>query len=404
MSAFPFEMAWKSSLIAGVGMALAATLRMHPASRVDALRLVFVTLLLLPLVSLAGPGLSLRILPAHEPATGLGDAPTDAWFSSETALGAIYLAGVLAVFGRCASGLWMLRVWARSAEEIQTAEWAAALAQIRASDARLSKLRLAVSRRVSGPLSWGARDPIILIDQQTLSRPGQARAILAHEAAHILRADWCALMLMNAIATLFWFNPLVWLLKRAAQQCAGEAADLAAVQTVNPASYAQILLDCAQRVGQAALVANGIASGTQRLAKRVRALLDGSAERRRRNWTSTGLVMTACAAFCLPVAALHAEPMSSAAAVRSASPLSMHIAASANRAAGGGALRTPVASFDGERGAARAEELALPENERRLAIEGRALAERGRLLAAQGRAMAAQGRADAARAQREVDK
>jgi beta-lactamase regulating signal transducer with metallopeptidase domain len=397
MSAFLFEMAWKSSLIASVGMALAATLRMHPANRVDVLRLVFVALLLLPLVSLTAPGLALRILPANEPAMGLGGAPTRAWLNNETVLGAIYLVGALAVLGRCVSGLWMLRVWARSAREIQAPEWTTAFAQILGSDARLSKLRLAVSRRVSGPLSWGVRNPIILIDQQTLSRPAQARAILAHEAAHILRADWCALMLMHAIAILFWFNPLVWLLKRTAQHYAEEAADLATVQTVSPASYAQILLDCAQRVGQPALAANGIASESQRLAKRVRALLDGGADRRRQDWRLTGLVMAACTVFCLPIAALHAEPMSPVAEVRSGSALSMRIATRE-------LTQTPIAFFKGERGAARSEELALPESERRFAIEGRALAERGRVLAAQGRAMAAQGRADAARAQRIVDK
>ena len=102
------------------------------------------------------------------------------------------------------------------------------------------------SDEVHSPLSWGWRHPVILIDPDTLGQPEDAEAILAHEVAHIARRDWPVLMLSRLAATLFWFNPLVWLLEREVVQQAEEAADCEAAERVEPARYAETLLSWAQ--------------------------------------------------------------------------------------------------------------------------------------------------------------
>ena len=99
-----------------------------------------------------------------------------------------------------------------------------------------------VSDAVPSPLSWGWRNPVILIDPDTLDEPEEAAAILAHEIAHVARRDWPVLMLTRIAATLFWFNPLVWLLEREVVQQAEEAADCEAARCVEPARYARTLL------------------------------------------------------------------------------------------------------------------------------------------------------------------
>jgi beta-lactamase regulating signal transducer with metallopeptidase domain len=55
-------------------------------------------------------------------------------------------------------------------------------------------VRLLVSEEVGSPMSWGFAKPVILLDVDTLERPEDAEAILAHEMAHVERNDWAVLM------------------------------------------------------------------------------------------------------------------------------------------------------------------------------------------------------------------
>ena len=132
------------------------------------------------------------------------------------------------VGGRLLVGLFLLRRWTRDARDVTCPEWLAAFE--RARGGADDRLRLMVSDSVPSPLSWGWRRPVILIDPDTLDEPEEADAILAHEMAHVARRDWLALMLTRIAATLFWFNPLVWLLEREIVQQAEEAADCEAAR------------------------------------------------------------------------------------------------------------------------------------------------------------------------------
>ena len=73
--------------------------------------------------------------------------------------------------------------------------------------------------------------------------------------------DWPALMLSRLAATLFWFNPLVWLLEREVVQQAEEAADCEAAERVEPVVYAETLLNWAQ--SNSMVPANSIAPSAQ---------------------------------------------------------------------------------------------------------------------------------------------
>jgi hypothetical protein len=136
-----------------------------------------------------------------------------------------------------------------------------------------------------------------------LRSPKEADAILAHEVAHVARRDWPSLILSRLAVALFWFNPLVWRLDREVAQQAEEAADSDAAARVEPARYAQTLLDWARLEGRPALPANAIAAGEPGLSRRVRAILDGRVARRSGSaWAVAAMV--GCAAFAAPVTAL----------------------------------------------------------------------------------------------------
>ena len=202
------------------------------------------------------------------------------------------------VGGRLLLGLFLLGRWTRAARDVTDPEWLAAFARVRGADERV---RLMVSDSVPSPLSWGWRRPVILIDPDTLDEPQEADAILAHEMAHVARNDWLALMLTRIAATVFWFNPGVWLLEREIVQQAEEAADSEAARHVEPARYAQTLLTWAQ-INGGMLAANSIAPKHSALGRRIRAILDRRERPRGSAWTK--IAALTCVAIAAPIAAV----------------------------------------------------------------------------------------------------
>src|SRR5207253_10498130 len=80
-------------------------------------------------------------------------------------------------------------------------------------------VRLLASERVSVPLVWGIRKPVLLVPATALSwSRDRLRVVFAHELAHLRRGDAVTLLLTRAIAALYWFHPLAWSLDRAARR------------------------------------------------------------------------------------------------------------------------------------------------------------------------------------------
>lgn len=331
---FFVQMGWKSALIAGAALGLAYVLRSRAASdRAMVLRIGVTMLLLLPLAALALPALQIEAFSAPEPqpvaaAAAPAIAPEAAstyaytpgpaaplpaveaaapqpaaaapsiWDDPTPLVLLAYLGGLLMVGGRLLLGLFMLRRWTRAARDVTDPDWLAALARMRGADDRV---RLMVSDTVPSPLSWGWRRPVILIDPDTLDEPEEADAILAHEMAHVARRDWVALMLTRVAATVFWFNPVVWLLEREIVQQAEEAADCEAAAHVEPARYAQTLLTWAQ-VNGGAYAANSIAPKHSALGRRIRAILDRRERPRGTAWAR--IAALTCVGLAAPIAAV----------------------------------------------------------------------------------------------------
>lgn len=265
---FLFEMGWKSALIAGAALMLVALMRSRaPAERADLLRLTMMLLLLLPGVAMFAPSVALQTpLPATALAgAGVSDVSVVAPVDFTQAFVAAYAVGVTLVLARLLVGLGALQRWVSGAAPITDPRWRAALTAM-----PMRKVRVLASDCIRAPVSFGWLRPVILIDRATLQKPEHARAVLAHEAAHLARQDWLALMGFHAAAALFWFNPFVWIAKRVAEQLAEEAADQRALAINEPTAYAQALLDCAQ--SPTTSVAVGMSNG-RILRRRMRLIL-----------------------------------------------------------------------------------------------------------------------------------
>jgi len=312
---FLIEMAWKSALISGAALALAAMLRTRSAGERSALLGTAVALIVaLPVITLLLPSLTVvtaTVREAAPPTLGAGDMAAVAASVPATAGSALddptlliellWAGGALMVLLRLAAGLWTLQRWTRAGSEVECSAWRTAMIRATERTGCRRAVRLLVSDSPS-PLSWGSLKPVILLDRDTVRDPDEADSVLAHELAHVVRGDWLVLILARVAVALFWFNPLMWLLERRIVREAEEAADARALEHVEPARYAQTLLSCAQQYSSPRLPASGMADSG--LAARVRAIL----ERRLRSgapdprWIRASIAVAALIAA--PIAAL----------------------------------------------------------------------------------------------------
>jgi beta-lactamase regulating signal transducer with metallopeptidase domain len=106
-----------------------------------------------------------------------------------------------------AQAAWLRRRGTSAGDEL------AALATRLASRTGVSRsFRVLISRTADGPGVIGWLHPVILIPAAALAglTPEQLEAVLAHELAHIRRADYLVNLLQSAVETLLFYHPAVW--------------------------------------------------------------------------------------------------------------------------------------------------------------------------------------------------
>ncbi|HEY2844671.1 MAG TPA: GWxTD domain-containing protein, partial [Bryobacteraceae bacterium] len=167
----------------------------------------------------------------------LNPAAPPSWPAIVTAMYAVVALGLL---GRLILGYFLMRRVLRSSQAVTT-PLARGIA------------KLYESSRISVPVTVGWQAPKILLpiawrdwDHAKLC------AVLAHEEAHVRRADWAIEILARVNACLFWFHPLAWWLRRELALLAEYACDDSALSTLGDRSdYARTLLEMARAVKSA---------------------------------------------------------------------------------------------------------------------------------------------------------
>ncbi|MBO9543695.1 M56 family metallopeptidase [Caulobacter sp.] len=296
----------KSSLVAGAGLICSRYMTRRPVERVDILRGTVCLLLALPAIMNMLPPLELALLPPLPaepvvtlPVTGDGPAPQldpyPWWMSPASITGGLWLLGAALIGGRLAVGLNTLERWTRKGEPVTDPAWLAPIEDLSPAD----RPGLVASDRVSGPLSWGVAPGAILLDPATLAEPQTAPAIMAHELAHLRRHDWIFLILSRLVLAIFWFNPLVWRLHAVLAERTEEAADAAAVDSVDRTLYARTLVRLA--ASPVPHGATAMAADAKTLKTRIACLMTDTPERRRP--LTVGLTVAALAIVATPLAA-----------------------------------------------------------------------------------------------------
>ena len=108
-------------------------------------------------------------------------------------------------------------------------------------------LRVRESETISVPMTIGQFQPTILLPIGWREwDSAKLQAVLAHEEAHIRRADWAIGMMASINCCVFWFHPLAWWLKRELALLAEYACDDSALaQMGDRRQYARALLEIA---------------------------------------------------------------------------------------------------------------------------------------------------------------
>ncbi len=157
---------------------------------------------------------------------------------------AFWALGVFALSMRGLGGWWLIHRL-RTSATIQAPEAA------RAAFERLSRalglrrtVLLRVSSAIAGPVTVGALRAMVLlpISAATSLSPEELEVVLAHELAHIRRADFAWNLVQTLIETLFFFHPAVWWIsgcvRHERELCCD---DLALKVCPNPVVYASAL-------------------------------------------------------------------------------------------------------------------------------------------------------------------
>ena len=176
------------------------------------------------------------------PATSRGFPPT------VTLLVGVWLLGFVAVLGWLAIGRIRLRRITDTSWALADSDWSGILEQERKYAGITKRVLLYSSSVVSTPLTWGSRDPVVLLPEDALDWPeAHRRIVLRHELAHIARGDSFTQLVAGFVCALYWFHPLVWMTERRLRSECERACDDSVVSLGTPApEYAAHLLEVAR--------------------------------------------------------------------------------------------------------------------------------------------------------------
>ncbi len=257
--------ALKSLLIVGAAFVMLTIARNSaPVKRVLISRLALLTMvvlpfaiLLIPSIRLAIPGffgsawstvvLSASISSVAE--TGkMADSgiivPWTAW------LVLVWLAGATAVWVRVTAGILLTARTVRKSEPVTDRSIIDMQASVAGRIGIQTAVRITRSDAADIPFAWGLLKPVIVLPKSSCDWPPEAlRMVLLHETSHIKRDDTIWALIGCAATVLYWFNPLVWILrKRMVIEAEKTCDDIVLHAGGDAPSYAAHLLEVARQI------------------------------------------------------------------------------------------------------------------------------------------------------------
>jgi TonB family protein len=322
MIAILADLAIRSSLVLAAGLLLSAAL----AKRSAALRhfvlasAVVATIAVLPLgllmpawhvrwPSLAPAAATVRVAsPAVVAAPAAAASVTPRAVDPAPVVIAAWLAGVLVAFAALATALVRLKRLAARAAAVTSGPWVSAAVDV-AGDYGLTRTVEILQTGAPGLLAtYGVRRPRVLLPARSQEWPDdRIRAVMGHELAHVRRNDWCVQIAAEALKSLLWFNPLMWLACARLRRESEQACDDLVLRGGMPArDYAGHLLELARICRPSPLRASITPMSQSTLEGRVTAMLNPHLDRRPLTPRAGAAIAVLLVALVLPAASLRA--------------------------------------------------------------------------------------------------
>lgn len=174
------------------------------------------------------------------------------------------------------------------------------------------QLRVLLHRKSVMPVSWGSRRATLLLPAEAVDWTGdRLKAVMLHELGHVKRRDCIVQQLVHVVCALYWFNPLAWLAARRMKLERESACDdLVLEQGVKPADYADVLLSIAKTIrgGTPRTLAVVAMATPSTLERRVRMILDNRRSRRPLTMLVVSIGSLAAAGLLLALAVVQPVP------------------------------------------------------------------------------------------------
>ena len=303
-------LAVKGAAVFALGWATAALLGRSSASlRHCVWAVTFAAALAVPALDGLGPAWGVAVLPAPELAVSTDGPLADRSVSAEASartdgdgpttpaawLGGLWLVGGLVVGARWLRGYALARRVVRAARAVDDGVWADRLRAAAREVGLAGPVRLKLSDEVAVPVAWGWGRPTVVLPRQSEDwSEDRARAVLAHELAHLRRRDAWVQVLAQVALVVHWPNPLAWASYRRLRAEREQACDDAVLQGGTPPSaYAAHLVGVARALRPSRPTPAALAAmvAADELEARVRAVLDGGRRRDRTGRRATAAAL-----------------------------------------------------------------------------------------------------------------
>jgi parallel beta-helix repeat protein len=169
---------------------------------------------------------------------------------------------------------------------------------------------IALSRHISSPAVFGIFRPVLVLPADAVHRlsPRRMGHILLHELAHIKRGDLLVNTLYMLLQIIYWFNPLLWLLRRKLQHLRELCCDATVARMLRDetADYRDTILEVTQRFltkpAGAGIGLLGMTESSSRLLVRLKWLEKGASKYRGLRVAAVFVVAGLMSACVLPMA------------------------------------------------------------------------------------------------------
>jgi HEAT repeat protein/beta-lactamase regulating signal transducer with metallopeptidase domain len=171
-----------------------------------------------------------------------------------TMLVALWLTGVVWMFGRLLIGIASVRAMVKHGVPAEGGGWDELIDESRATIGGGAVAGVLISTRAAMPFTYGLFRPLIVLPASAEDwSADRCRSVLLHELAHVRRRDLLTNAIVQLACVIYWFHPLVWLAARRVRIEAERSCDALVVSTGTRASdYAGDLLEIARTMRSSA--------------------------------------------------------------------------------------------------------------------------------------------------------